>query len=149
MASRQTEVTHGSERMAAVEIDAEHAAGLRVVTVRGELDLSTAPKLDTALEAALAEPLDLMIDLRGTDFVDCAGIHSLAAAARTQARAGRSFAIACAPRSQPARLFQALVRSGFELPVHHSRGDALLAAVTSTPVETAAGASRQPLRPSP
>ncbi len=135
MASRHSERSQPTgrapERVAAIEISVEQTAGLRMINVLGELDLSTAVHLDDALGAARADPLDLIIDLQRTDFLDCAGVHPLANAATTQAGAGRSFAIACAPHSQPARLFQTLATSGIDLPVHHSRADALLAALTS------------------
>jgi anti-anti-sigma factor len=117
--------------IAAVDISVDQSAGLRMVRVRGELDISTAVELDDALDPARAEPLDLVVDLCGVDFLDCAGVRILAAALATQADADRQFAIACLPRGVPARLFEALAASGLPLPVHHSRADALLAALAS------------------
>lgn len=62
--------------------------GLAVVAVNGELDCATAPELAEAL-APLAEPGKVvLVDLRDTDFVDCAGIAPLVAAAQRQREMG-------------------------------------------------------------
>jgi len=114
---------------AELEIDVEEAAGLRAVIVRGELDVSTAPELDAALDTAPAQPLDLFVDLSALEFMDCAGAHRLAAAGSHQRARGRQFAIACAPTGEVARLFETLAASGLELPVFPSQADALRAAL--------------------
>jgi anti-anti-sigma factor len=119
------------EVVATVDISVEQAAGLVMIRVRGELDTSTASELDVALHSARAEPVDLLVDLCGVDFLDCAGVHVLAAAAADQAEAGNHFAIACCPRGLLARVFKALAAAGLELPVHDSRADALLAALAT------------------
>ena len=51
--------------------------------VFGELDLSTAPELDRALSA---EDADIVIDLRGVEFIDSSGIHALLDARRARPR---------------------------------------------------------------
>jgi anti-anti-sigma factor len=51
--------------------------------VFGELDLSTAPELDRALSAADG---DIVIDLRGVEFIDSSGIHALLRACRARPR---------------------------------------------------------------
>ena len=49
--------------------------GVRVITVKGELDLNTAPELETPLEDALAEgDNSILIDLSGCEFIDSTGI---------------------------------------------------------------------------
>ena len=46
-----------------------------VFTVRGELDMNTAPELEQALEKALAdEEASIMIDLSDCEFIDSTGI---------------------------------------------------------------------------
>jgi anti-sigma B factor antagonist len=58
--------------------------GHMVVTVRGELDLLTAPEMDTAIGAALRmHPYTLTLDLSGVTFMDSSACHSL-----VQARQG-------------------------------------------------------------
>lgn len=49
--------------------------GIRVFTVRGELDMSTAPELERALESALASSdVSIMLDLCECEFIDSTGI---------------------------------------------------------------------------
>jgi anti-sigma B factor antagonist len=114
-----------------VSISVEQTGGLRMVRVRGQIDIASTVELHAALDDARADPLDLLVDLFEVDFLDCAGVRPLAAAAVTQAKAGRQFAIVCSPRGSPARLFKALVVLGVELPVLHSRADGLLAALAT------------------
>jgi anti-sigma B factor antagonist len=49
--------------------------GVRVVAVRGELDLSSAPELEPALEDAVAAgDVSVLIDLSECEFIDSTGI---------------------------------------------------------------------------
>jgi anti-sigma B factor antagonist len=53
----------------------ELEGGIRVFTVRGELDMNTAPELEQALEGALAdEEASIMLDLANCEFIDSTGI---------------------------------------------------------------------------
>jgi anti-anti-sigma factor len=62
--------------------------GLAVVAVLGELDCATAPALSKML-AGLAEPgRVILVDLSGTEFVDCAGIAPLVTAFEQLRRLG-------------------------------------------------------------
>jgi anti-sigma B factor antagonist len=64
---------------------AVEAVGDRAVTVtiRGELDLATAPVLSDCLERAMARhPWSLVFDLADVGFMDCAAAHVLIEAAR-------------------------------------------------------------------
>jgi anti-anti-sigma factor len=56
---------------------AERPEGGAIVTVFGELDVATAPRLRAALEEALAADGEVEIDLRGCGFVDSSGIATL------------------------------------------------------------------------
>ncbi|MGX1561082.1 STAS domain-containing protein [Streptomyces sp. NPDC055506] len=62
-----------------------------VVTLRGELDVRTAPGLTARLDALTAGPHpDLVLDLRPVAFIDCAGLGILCRARnRVLARHGR------------------------------------------------------------
>lgn len=54
---------------------AEAEDGLRIVEVRGEVDLSTAPGLEAPLEEAIAaEHGSLLLDLSDCEFIDSTGI---------------------------------------------------------------------------
>ena len=49
--------------------------GIRAFTVRGELDMNTAPELENSLgEVASGESQQVMIDLTECDFIDSTGI---------------------------------------------------------------------------
>ena len=52
--------------------------GTAVVSVRGEVDLYTAPHLWETIDAAIAEtPNELVVDLSGVPFVDSTGLSVL------------------------------------------------------------------------
>jgi anti-sigma B factor antagonist len=72
-----------SDRHAELVIDtAVDAAGTRIVTVSGELDISNAPSLEATVSSITAErPERLVFDLSGLRFMDSAGIAVLIGAA--------------------------------------------------------------------
>jgi anti-sigma B factor antagonist len=58
-------------------------AGRTVIAIEGELDLATAPALDRAVDAALADgAVDVILDLGRLSFVDCRGLACLLSARR-------------------------------------------------------------------
>jgi anti-sigma B factor antagonist len=62
--------------------------GTHIVSVKGEVDLATAPELDRALRALPEEGVgSVIVDLTGCSFMDSTGLHLLT---RTQHRLGRS-----------------------------------------------------------
>jgi anti-sigma B factor antagonist len=69
----------------------EHA----ILTVRGELDLATAPTLEREAMAALALPLEgLVLDFGGVTFLDSSGIAVLVTTRRAAVERGVTFALA-------------------------------------------------------
>lgn len=53
----------------------ELEGGIRAFTVRGELDMNTAPELEKSLEGALSNPTgSIMLDLSECEFIDSTGI---------------------------------------------------------------------------
>ena len=62
-----------------LDIDVIHDQGVTTLAVQGELDPSTVPELDQAVEAALSkEGLDqVLIDLAGVAFIDSSGLSAL------------------------------------------------------------------------
>jgi anti-anti-sigma factor len=74
-----------------VQFDVERTTvlGRPALTVRGELDLATAPRLAAAAESLLSQqPQSLVVDLTGTTFLDSSGARELARVARRAAAAG-------------------------------------------------------------
>lgn len=106
--------------------DLEH--GVRVVSVRGELDLSTAPDLEGPLDQVLESGSgSVLIDLTGCEFIDSTGIALIVRAWQRldSGENGRGLVICC----QNDQVRRVLEITGIELsiPVHGSRDDALAA----------------------
>ena len=106
--------------------DLEH--GIRVVSVRGELDLSTAPELEGPLDQVLESGSgSVLIDLTSCEFIDSTGIALIVRAWQRldSGENGRALVICC----QNDQVRRVLEITGLELsiPVHGSRDDALAA----------------------
>lgn len=71
-----------------------------VLALAGEIDLYTAPRLQTELTAALAgtDPARLVIDMSAVEFCDSTGMNVLLAAHRLACERGGELALA-APRA--------------------------------------------------
>jgi anti-anti-sigma factor len=90
----------------AFEVDVVRRGSAEVLSVRGELDIATAPRLE---EAAAATTGRLVVDLTGTTFLDSTGLRSLIALAKDD---GRDVAVVC-PQDNRAVIL-VLELSGFE-----------------------------------
>ncbi len=70
------------------------------IAAEGELDATSAPKLRTALEAAIAAGVgDIHLDLGGVTFIDSSGLQSITAVLRELRESGHDLSIASASRS--------------------------------------------------
>ncbi|MGN6201035.1 MAG: STAS domain-containing protein [Solirubrobacterales bacterium] len=105
--------------------DVEH--GVRTISVRGELDLSTAPELEAPLEQTLNGDGSVLIDLSSCEFIDSTGIALIVRAWQRldSGEDGRSLVI-CSDNEQVRRVLEI---TGLELsiPVHGTRDEALAA----------------------
>ncbi|WUV77600.1 STAS domain-containing protein [Streptomyces sp. NBC_01477] len=64
---------------------------MKVLTLQGEIDLSTAPGVSARLDAATARPgTELVVDLRAVTFMDCSGLSVLCRARERLLRGGGS-----------------------------------------------------------
>jgi anti-sigma B factor antagonist len=80
-------------------IEAELRGSTLEVRVRGELDLSTAPRLTDALsDAAKSDAETTVLDLSGVTFIDSSALRVLVVGGRALADAGRVLQIG--PRSE-------------------------------------------------
>ena len=109
--------------------DLEH--GVRTISVRGELDLSTAPELEGPLEQALdGGDGSVLIDLCNCEFIDSTGIALIVRAWQRldNGEDSRSLVI-CSENDQVRRVLEI---TGLELsiPVHTTRDEALAAMAT-------------------
>jgi anti-sigma B factor antagonist len=108
---------------------AEVDGGVRVISIRGELDLSTAPDLEPALEEAVASGDALvLVDLSECEFIDSTGIALIVRAwQRLDCKAeGAGRLVLCSGNDQVRRVLEI---TGLELsiPIHHTRDEALAA----------------------
>jgi anti-sigma B factor antagonist len=105
--------------------------GGRVVAVRGELDLGTAPELEGPLDEAIGAKEPLLIDLSECEFIDSTGIAMIVRAWQQLANGdggeGNGRVVICSANEQVRRVLEI---TGLEvsIPVHESR-DAALAAL--------------------
>jgi anti-anti-sigma factor len=102
--------------------------GVRTISVRGELDLSTAPELEGPLDDALQSGEgSVLIDLSGCEFIDSTGIALIVRAWQRldSGEDGRRLVI-CSQNDQVRRVLEI---TGLELsiPLHTSRDEALAA----------------------
>jgi anti-anti-sigma factor len=98
--------------------------GIRTFTVRGELDMSTAPDLERNLEPALTDSgASIMLDLSECEFIDSTGIALIVRAWQQLRREGGRLAL-CSHNLQVRRLLEI---TGVEssIPMHERRDDAL------------------------
>lgn len=106
------------------DVERATVAGRPALTVRGELDMATAPRLDAAADELLSAPEgDLVIDLTHTAFLDSSGARTLLGVAR-RAEAGAVRLYVLVPRSNgPVRLTIDLLDLGAFVPLVASVGE--------------------------
>jgi anti-sigma B factor antagonist len=78
-----------------------------IVTLAGEIDLYTAPRLQTELLAAMgsADPALVVVDMSGVEFCDSTGMNVLLAAHRQACERGGDLALA-APRAPVRKILE-------------------------------------------
>ncbi len=110
------------------EVQSEEREGAYVISVKGELDLSTAPRLEHELDAAGAAPdTSLLMDFSACEFIDSTGIALIVRVWQRLDRdrdGGRL--LLCCVTDQVRRLFDI---TGIEssIPIYESRDEALAA----------------------
>ena len=88
-------------------ISAADRDGRAHLTLRGELDLATAPELEQLVTERIDGSQEVVIDLRGLDFMDSSGIRVLVAAHARAGRAGaRLFIVRPDPGSAVAKILE-------------------------------------------
>ena len=101
---------------------------MRTISVRGELDLSTAPELEVPLDQTLeSDEGSVLIDLTQCEFIDSTGIALIVRAwQRLQDGDNGRALVLCSQNDQVRRVLEI---TGLELsiPVHTTRDEALAA----------------------
>jgi anti-sigma B factor antagonist len=105
---------------------AELDGGVRVVVVRGELDLGTAPELEGPLAEAVGADEPLLVDLSECDFIDSTGIAMIVRAWQQLANGdGGSERMAICSANEQVRRVLEITGLEHSIPVLGSRDEAL------------------------
>jgi anti-sigma B factor antagonist len=87
-------------------VERSRSDGYELLTVEGELDIATAPRMLAALNGAVADmSRPLVVDLSECVFMDSTGLALLINVRRRVVRRGHGFAIVC-PSGPIARVFE-------------------------------------------
>ncbi|MFL5908378.1 MAG: STAS domain-containing protein [Solirubrobacterales bacterium] len=103
-------------------------AGLAVVIISGEHDLSTAPNLRRRLDALLEEGAPVIVDLSPATFIDSSILGAILDGRRRAAEADLGFAVLHADGADAVNRVLEVTGLRAELPVHARREEAALAA---------------------
>lgn len=100
--------------------------GVRAFTIRGELDMNTAPELEKSLDDALSDSgASIMLDLSECEFIDSTGIALIVRAWQRLDGEGRGSLVLCCVNHQVRRLLKITgVESSISM---HEKRDAALA----------------------
>ncbi|MBO0865762.1 MAG: STAS domain-containing protein [Mycobacterium sp.] len=113
-----------------ITISVGHRNGATVISIGGEIDLSTAPAFEAAIAGALAEePPVLVIELSAVQFLASAGLRILVAAQEKASKSAQVAVVASTPAtSRPIEL------TGLDkvFSMYPTLDDALLAVRTTT-----------------
>ncbi|GAB2990445.1 STAS domain-containing protein [Amycolatopsis acidiphila] len=106
-----------------IQLHVRKEPGATVVSVEGEVDLLTAPRLAAVLTEQADGPAGLLVaDLSTVDFFGAAGLEALAQAQRRAVRAGVSFRLVAGPQ---VRRLLSLLQSEQPLHVYESLAEAI------------------------
>jgi anti-sigma B factor antagonist len=110
------------------EISVERTdAGLTVLTISGEHDLSTAPDLKRRLNEAISDGNPIVVDLSPAAFVDSSILGAILDARRRADEASLGFAVAQSDGSAAVGRVLEVTGLRSELPVHGARDEAAAA----------------------
>lgn len=104
-------------------------AGLAVLAIKGEHDLSTAPVLRQRLDGVIAEGAPIVVDLSPASFIDSSILGVILDARRRAEAEGLGFAVSHANGPDPVGRVLDITGLRSELPVHAGREQAATAAV--------------------
>ena len=103
------------------DVERTTVLGRPALTVRGELDLATAPRLAEAVESLLSQqPQSLVVDLTDTTFLDSSGARELVRIARRAAEGSVALEVVCPRANRPVRLVVDLLELRAVVPIVES-----------------------------
>ncbi len=99
---------HPSESMNSEQLDVEELDGVRVLRLRGEHDLYTAPPLREGITSLLDEGAPVVVDLTAATFIDSSILGVLLGGLRRAREGGGSFVLVLAADAEPTvrRIFE-------------------------------------------
>jgi anti-anti-sigma factor len=106
-----------------------HLPGVTVITVGGELDIMTGPRLEAFVRQVRRPGDQVVFDLTGMTFMDCGGLRGLLHVHHEARQDGATIRLA-AVRPVPARILQ-ITGIGTDIPVHATLELALSPALTT------------------
>jgi anti-anti-sigma factor len=102
--------------------------GVRTISVRGELDLSTAPELEGPLNQALESGEgSMLIDLSQCEFIDSTGIALIVRAWQHLDGGGNGRALVLCSQNDQVRRVLEITGLELSIPVHGTRDEAIAA----------------------
>jgi anti-sigma B factor antagonist len=105
------------------EVERTTVLGRPALSVRGELDLATAPQLGEAVASLLSQqPRSIVVDLTETSFLDSSGARQLVLLARSAEAAGAALQVVCPRDNHPVRLVVDLLDLSALVPIVESAG---------------------------
>jgi anti-sigma B factor antagonist len=110
------------------ELALETEAGLAVVTISGEHDLSTAPNLRRRLDSLLDEETTTVVDLSPATFIDSSILGVILDGRRRAGEAGVGFAVLSSDGADAVERVLEVTGLRAELPVYARREEAVSAA---------------------
>ncbi len=103
------------------DVERTTVLGRPALSVRGELDLATAPRLAEAAESQLSQqPQSLVVDLTDTTFLDSSGARELVRIARRAAAESVALEVVCPRANRPVRLVVDLLELRAVVPIVES-----------------------------
>lgn len=76
-----------------MSVDISTVDGNAVVSLKGDIDLQTSPKVRKALLQCMGEKRDVLVDLGGVTYIDSSGVASLVEAFQNARKSGTRFAL--------------------------------------------------------
>jgi anti-sigma B factor antagonist len=111
-----------------LEVQEEVTDNLRVVTLRGTLDIETAPPLEDTLSVGASDPdRPLVVDLLACDFIDSVGLAALLRGAKPLQNGEANVAFVAG--EGPVRKLLRLTAVDRTIPVYSTRAEAAAAVV--------------------
>ncbi len=80
-----------------VQMELEHANGVLIVRLAGEIDLSNVDRLQQRLDVLVAPGQDVILDLTGVSYIDSQGLRLLVQLHESHVSSGSKFRVVAPP----------------------------------------------------